>query len=462
MIKTRAMKKKYIYIALMAAMLSGCDSFLDVTPKGKLLPENTVDFDEMIGDPSLPSGAYPLVDVMGDNVVKIEDVITSSVNGSMGKAYLWMDNFYKEEEDDAVWSGAYKPIYAFNLVLQEVDGSKNGTDMDKKRIAAEARFNRAYYYWFLHSCYAKAYDPATAATDLSVPLRLDADLEIKLSRATSAEVVKQILTDLEHPEDLPVEPANDYRIPRGGAYALAARVHLSLGNYDEALKNAGKALELNSTLLDYNTYSFKNPARPSSGINNRPANYRVSPEKLMYRSCNFTTMMSSCDMSPELLAIYDTVADLRFKFNYTRLTNAGKPKGNPTPTYMQELDYNIGVPEMLLIKAECLARKNDRDALKVLDQLRSCRIAANQFEELNVSTDRLLETVLEERQRELAFHGMRFFDMKRLVKEGKYTRTLIREYKGTAYKLAPNSLAYQLPIGPKVIIMNNNIVQNPR
>ncbi len=35
--------------------------------------------------------------------------------------------------------------------------------------------NRAYYY--LHSCYAPAYNPETAATDLSVPLLLKPDLE---------------------------------------------------------------------------------------------------------------------------------------------------------------------------------------------------------------------------------------------------------------------------------------------
>lgn len=62
----------------------------------------------------------------------------------------------------------------------------------------------------------KAYDPKTADKDLSVPLRLDSDLEAKLSRATVAEVVKQMLEDIAHPEYLAEEVTNEYRISRGG------------------------------------------------------------------------------------------------------------------------------------------------------------------------------------------------------------------------------------------------------
>lgn len=49
----------------LAAVLYGCDDYLDVTPKGLLLPESTQDFSEMMGDPAIPSNAYPIVDLMG-------------------------------------------------------------------------------------------------------------------------------------------------------------------------------------------------------------------------------------------------------------------------------------------------------------------------------------------------------------------------------------------------------------
>ncbi|MEG0796606.1 MAG: RagB/SusD family nutrient uptake outer membrane protein [Odoribacter sp.] len=456
------MKKLYIFALTIAGLLCSCDDFLDVTPKGKLLPKTTQDYDEMMADPSHPSGAYPTVDLCGDNVIFNERALTSMVTSSTGKAYLWMEDFYTATEDDQVWNGCYNKIYTFNLVLERVDNSVDGTDSQKKRIKAEARFNRAYYYYFLHNCYAKAYDSQTAGADLSVPLRLTSDLEVKLSRATSQKVVDQLLEDIKNPEDLPEEAANEYRISRGGAYALSARIYLSLRDYDNALKNAALALEQNNTLLDYNTYSFKNPDGPYSGINNRPANYRISPERILYRGCNFSSLTMMYLMSEELLNSYDTLTDLRYQFNFTRLQRNGKPRTDKTPAYLQDLDYNISVPEMMLIKAECLARKNDRNCLTVLDDLRKCRIKQSAWTPLNVANDQLLETVLKERERELPFHGLRFFDMKRLSKEGIYTQTLERIYQGKSYKLSPNSNQYLFPISIKVRILNNSIVNNPR
>jgi len=116
-----------------------------------------------------------------------------------------------------------------------------------------------------------------------------------------------------------------------------------------------------------------------------------------------------------------------------------------------------------LIKAECLARKKDPDALEILNALRKKRLATDKYADLpQVSEDKLLEVVLEERQRELAFNGVRFFDMKRLAKEGIYTRTLTRQFGETVYTLEPNSNRYMFPVAEKVRLLNNNIVQNPR
>ena len=456
------MKKIFIYMIFLAAVLYGCDDYLDVTPKGLLLPESTQDFSEMMGDPAIPSKAYPIVDLMGDNCFMEEDQLASSFMTSTGKAYLWQDEFFTKTEDDQIWNDAYSVIYTCNLVLERTDGSTGGSEADKKRVKAEARFNRAYYYWWLHSCYAKAYDPSTAAEDLSVPLRLTSDLEVKLSRATSDKIVAQLLEDIKDPEDLPEQASSSYRINRGGAYALCARVYLYLGDYENALKYAELALEQNSNILDFNSYSFKDPTRPYSGINNRPTNLRESPEVLMYRGTGFSSLISMCSVSEDLIASYDTLVDLRYKFNYTRLQRNGSPREQKTPAFLQELDYNIGVPEMLLIKAECLARKGDRECLKVLDQLRIKRIEQSAYRPLDVPDDKLLQTVLDERQRELVYSGLRFFDMKRLSKEGVYTKTVTRTFKGETFSLAPNSNQYLVPISSKLMTLNSNILPNPR
>ena len=61
------MKKIYI-IVLTTVLLCGCNSFLDVTPKGKLIPNKVQDFDELMGDPLNVSAAYPLMEMCSDNI----------------------------------------------------------------------------------------------------------------------------------------------------------------------------------------------------------------------------------------------------------------------------------------------------------------------------------------------------------------------------------------------------------
>ena len=103
---------------------------------------------------------------------------------------------------------------------------------------------------------------------------------------------------------------------------------------------------------------------------------------IMYRSSAYSSILTTSMMSPELLEVFDTEADLRYKFNFTTLGWDGEPSGDPYPAILPDLDYNIGVPEMMLIKAECLARKNDPEALNILNTLRKKRIAADKYADL--------------------------------------------------------------------------------
>ena len=109
--------KRICNIALAIILLCGCDSFLDVTPKGKLLPEKVQDFDEMIGDSRNPSSINPLAEMCGDNLYMTEERLTGKMMSEQGKAYTWQEEFYLPEEDDATWNSAYEIIYTCNLVL---------------------------------------------------------------------------------------------------------------------------------------------------------------------------------------------------------------------------------------------------------------------------------------------------------------------------------------------------------
>jgi hypothetical protein len=444
---------------LVAMVLTSCSDFTDTTPKGKVIPSTTDDFKGMVIDPSNASTAYPLANVCSDDVFSNDLEATTT----QGKAYYWMENFFLSNENDYCWNDTYSRIYVMNTVIDNLPSSSGGTENEKAELMAEAKYWRAYLYWLLQSLYAKDYNAQTASSDLSVPLSLHGDLEASLPRATVSEVTAQILSDLEGSETLlPSKPSNDYRPSKGAAYALKARILFYQHEYDKAAEQAKLALQENSTMYDMRTWSFKNEKRPSAGINGREAQGQFSPEKLGYLSSNMPSILTSMCISDDLQALFES-GDLRFKFYFSNLDRMGKTWEDGKYRFIQNLDYNLGVPEMMLIEAEALARKNDASCLDILNKLRQNRFSADSYHPLTANSGTsLLDLVLDERRREMCLSSLRWLDMKRLAAEGIYTKTLTRTLDGTVYTLVPNSKLYVFPIPLQVLSLNSNIVPNDR
>lgn len=173
-------------------------------------------------------------------------------------------------------------------------------------------------------------------------------------------------------------------------------------------------------------------------------------------------MITSFCISDDLQAMYH-VNDLRFKFWFTNRTRNGALWEDGLYRYLQDLDYSFTVPEMMLIEAEALARKNNTDALDILNKLRVMRFKDEDYRPLTTADGPdLLSIVLDERRRELALSGLRWLDMKRLCKEGIYTKTVVRTLNEVDHKLEPNSKLYVFPIPPQVRAINTTIIPNDR
>jgi hypothetical protein len=447
-------------IFLTCTFLTSCSDFTDTTPKGMVIPTTTSDYKGMLIDVTASSVAYPLANVCSDNVFS-KDLPAGS---STWNAYYWLENFFKDNERDEAWNATYSKIYTMNVVIQNMMGSTEGTEAEKKALLAEAKLWRAYYYWYLQSLYAPAYDAKTANTDLSVPLVQVPDLEAKSSRATVKEVTDAIWADLADAENqLPEKASNDYRPSKAAVYALKARIYLYQCDYDKAGEQADLALAQNSTLNDMKTWKYKNELKPYGGITNKPTTYLSSPEKIWFQSTSFNSLISMFCISNELQTLYGSTKDLRFKFWFTNRDRRGNLWEDGYYRYLQELDYSFTVPEMMLIKAEALARNKETKCLEILNNLRTMRFSSEDYTPLTASSGKdLLSIVLDERQRELSLSGLRWLDMKRLSKEGLYTTTLVRSENGTDHKLEPNSKLYVFPIPGQVLSINSNVVPNDR
>src|SRR5690606_21692174 len=117
--------------------------------------------------------------------------------------------------------------------------------------------------------------------------------------------------------------------------------------------------------------------------------------------------------------------------------------------YAGSLVYFSGIAtdEIYLIKAECLARLGQgQAALDVLNELMINRWKESEFQPLNEEgAENVLRLILEERRKELVFRGLRWSDLRRLNKDQRFRKTLIREIDGKQHELPPNDPRYVYP-----------------
>lgn len=457
-------------LSLLAAtvLLSSCSDFLNVKPKGKVIPETTEDYEYLLNYVQLhkTSDTYP--NYMTDDIfVPEKDNITGgfkNLSVPLQNLYTFNKVTFGESEDDKLWGFSYNRIYTYNVIIEDIMGTSEGTEAKKKELKAESLVGRAIEYLTLVNAYAKHYDPATASTDPGVPLILDKGIEkSNLKRASVQEVYDQIQRDLaEAAEYLPEKPvANAFRASKAVGYGVLARMFLYMGDYAKALENAKKSLEKNDQLLDLKKYQVVKPQAFGGRIN--VPELVMNPENIYIRMAPRAYGLSgTVHASDDLINIYDKVKDQRFLLYFTnRLGSRTTPNILWAPYVRANLA--ISTPEIYLIAAECEARIGSKEeAMKYLNHLRDNRIIENA--ELEASDNKeALKMVLDERRRELVFWGCtRLIDLKRLNREPDFAKAVVHEVDGKTYTLEPNDPKYILPIPPVVLQFNPNMVPNER
>jgi len=467
-------------LILFALPGAGCKKFLSVRPdsNANFTPRNTQDFEQILNNSALAAPNFLVADLMSDDIMLSDTLTTYAPSAYYTLAYNWASTVWGPADDDYMYNNSYQMILQMNVVVDNISASDSGTVKRKNIALSQAKINRAYYYFQLVNLYGKGYQLSSAATDLGVPIVLHPGNTLLGSRATVQAVYNQILLDLEdgvNDTDLPNFGIDIIHPGKAAALAMEARVYLFMGNYDQALAKANAALNLRSTILDYNTFRFAYQPIPSYGIYNKPFKLQdetANPEVLFAKFCSDDAFYNKYSTTPfisdSLAALYGSV-DLRYVFNFFPGTGIRYTYFLYSHNSMQ-FEYNIGVPEMMLIKAECLLRNANADvngALSLLNQLRKCRFSPSDYNPLTgTDASAVLKMVLDERRRELFLHGgMRLFDLKRLNTDSRFKIDIqrISDVTGKVIATLPaGSPLYVLPLAPKVIAGTPAIIQNIR
>jgi starch-binding outer membrane protein, SusD/RagB family len=377
-------------------------------------------------------------------------------------ASIWKPIIFDEDDISADWNNSYQQVYYSNLVIQGLArlSWNSGNKKWLEAMKGDALFKRSLAFYHLIQLFAKAYNPSSADHDLGIPLRLTIDPQERIFRSSMSACYKQMLGDLHEATQLlpsSIDPFHRNRAIRPAAFALLARMYLSMGSWQQAINAADSCLMQYDSLLDYNKMdtSLNNPFSATK-------TEMVYPLSMPKQNSLHTGLISTggVNIDSMLTSLY-TPADLR-----RRLFFRSRSDGSITlkSSYLgTNLPFTgISTAEVYLILAESHARLYQTDtALKYLNKLLMNRWRKGQFTPFTATNPtNALALILVERQKEMVFRGLRWADVKRMNMEGPKI-TLKRIYNGQSYNLDPNDLRYALPI-PQTIIRKNGIEPNPR
>lgn len=441
-----------IVLLLLVVGLGSCKKYLDVLPKGKKIPSTLADFEALIRDEYANQRA-PITQA----VLLLNDRWESQAN--LNYYPLWKANYYWDAganrislntTDESAYYTAYAAISTFNLILQYAPTATDATDADKTTVMAQSKLARAMHYFILVNYYADTYEASNAGSKLSVPLIESADVDAPYKQVTIQEMYDYIISNVTDAlPNLPDKGATVVHGTKGAAYAFLARVYLQMSNYDQALSYANQALAVNDKLFDYVAYYNSYKAQIDLA-NNYPS--LPSPKGYDYVE-NYIFMHGESNSSRRENHLRVDRAS-RFETGDAQLLSRWKSRVVGSETYYYAITtgrYNeagVTTAEVYLIKAECMARKNDfTGAMDALNAVRVKRILPANYIALTASTTKdAIDYIRRTKDNETLFGIVAFGDARRFNKDAQYARTLTKTENGATASLTPDSHMWTMPI----------------
>lgn len=484
-------KLKLILFVGLAALVWGCKKdFLEVVPKGVAVATKTSDYELLLNDRSLNVINMASQIVMSDELAGFNPSYSVGTGISLvsdQKAFEYQDDIYLSGDNTSELTILERQLYSYNKIINEVMGSKEGNDAKKKALRAEALAGRAWVHFMMVNYYGKPYHAATAASDMGIPLVKVADVtQTNFTRSSVQDAYDLIIADLtEAIPNLPAQIIARQRMSKAAAEAILGKVYVNMQQFDKALPlftasiNHLSGSSVPIGLYDYNgAFSVGGvfyPVNPITGPNR--FNLAIDKEVLYIKQFInlYSYFFSAFPVHPQTAALF-TKADLRLNFFSNApfpLTAPAFPKGM-LRSYGRYSNAGISVPDIYLLKAECESRTGDLSAAVTdLVAFRKTRMDKNVANAANVPADiasdkiALTKYILEERIREYATQGERWWDMRRLSVDETYKSTVamvhhIYDASGNIIKsipLKPERLTFRFP--PYIMNANITITQNP-
>jgi starch-binding outer membrane protein, SusD/RagB family len=451
--------RRFLLVMILLTLIAACTrKFLTAEPAGDVMVK-LADLTGLLSDKEIMLQTPIMGEQSADDYYLLFDYY-NMLKPCDRNLYTWERDIYSGQTNIPDWDIPYKQVYNCNIVLEELSAIvPNATNKQQyDELYGRALFMRAYAFHNVAQVFAKVYDDNKADKDDGIVMPMLPDITTVPPRSTMKESYQRIITDLfRAAKILPVTvPADSHHIPnKPAAFALLARVFLSMLDYDKALIYADSTLAYSSALLDFNKLNFANKF-PVNGIN----------QEMLYMSWMISSsnviqgrIVPNCIVDSMLYKSYEN-NDLRKDAFF--MMSAGRPIFKANYTGKSFAFSGLALDEIILIRAECRARKNNiQGAMADVNYLKKNRFKENAFNAYTAGNmAEALNIIWKERRKELVFRGLRWADLRRLNKEHP-SITLSRNVNSDVYKLPPSSNKYVLPI-PDDVIKGTSISQNVR
>jgi len=461
---------KFLCLALVLGLSSCGEDFLEVDP------QQSVSLDGAVTNlSSLNASVNGLYNNLQDDnfynwdLMIIPAVMSDNVfisNKNSGR-YL-TQNEYRITENNGdfagIWFDVFQHVVNASNIINQVPGVEfgGGEQDDADNLLGEAHAHRALGYWIGIRVFARHYGFTDDASHPGIPIVKDGTTGdiITPSRNTVGEVYDQIVSDLETAIPLINEDKNG-KFNKEAAQALLAKIRLYREEWSEAEALATEVIESGKYMLydstnwltswgdDFPSESILeviNLPVDNPGVNSIGGIYDQNGYGDGLATEDLFNLYSETDVRRQAMTRGD-----RLDAEDSTLFVTGKyPKGELGEDNIRVLRLS----DMYLIRAEARAEQGDEEgALEDLNAV-ALRIDPNATE-ITASGDALIDRILEERRKELAFEGDRFYDLTRRE------RTWTKFQSTASFQVSWDNDQTIAPIPQAELDNNPNMTQNP-
>ena len=430
-------------------LLAACDNYLDIQPPGSVIPNSLAEYRALLARSYKDVSKFSyrgMACFRSDEMQVRDDEYDQNYYMDIER---WNDLAPNAYTSSFEWAKYYNVLFIANHVIESKSDIKEGTEEEINQLVGEAYMLRAYVHFLLVNLYGQPYTKEGALDTKSVPLKLDTDLEKVLKRNTVKEVYVSIQEDIDEARKLVTEAEWEqrysYRFNTVSVEAFQSRVSLYKGEWQAAWNAAEAVLAVKSVLVDLNDDAATLPNNYNSVENITPLETPLS-----------STVNGAALATPVFLSLY-AENDLRLDKYFAEADEKGFRKNKKAGSNNYLCTFRVG--EIYLTAAEAAAQLGQlpQARTRLLELMRK-RYAPEAYEAKSIAVnamdkEALVQEILDERARELAFEGHRWFDLRRSTRP-----RLEKVLGGTRYVLEEDDARYTLSIPKEAIEANPGLL----